>query len=130
VLPGLETGDLNLIHYATTVPKALMNAASAGWDMACRTLGACRAGGSIDREFGDMVMAGNKSNGTCPKLFSYVRYDPELTDSGLAGLKLAHLDPERVRRLDATDGIADLQQIGQAYAARMVSLDHIGTFAK
>ena len=129
VLPGLDTGDLNLLHYATTLPGALMNAASAGWDMACRTLGACRFGGSLDREFGDMVMVTGKPNSTCPKLFSYVRYDPELTRTGLAALDLPHLDPEQVRRLDATDGIADLQDIGKAYAERAVHRDHIGAFA-
>ena len=32
--PDLEAGDMNLIHHATTLPGALMNAASAGWDMA------------------------------------------------------------------------------------------------
>ncbi|MBS4052824.1 MAG: patatin-like phospholipase family protein, partial [Methylomonas sp.] len=34
-----DTGaeDLNLLHFAKNIPSALMNAASAGWDMACRT---------------------------------------------------------------------------------------------
>ena len=37
--PGLEPGDLWLLDHARNIPSALMNAASAGWDMTCRILG-------------------------------------------------------------------------------------------
>ena len=35
--PDLQAGDLWLLDHAKNLPSALMNAAAAGWDMACRT---------------------------------------------------------------------------------------------
>ncbi|HEY8609818.1 MAG TPA: patatin-like phospholipase family protein, partial [Roseomonas sp.] len=68
--PGLQAGDLWLLDHARNIPSALMNAASAGWDMTCRILGDCRFGGPIDREFGDgLVGAGGGANWTGPKQF-------------------------------------------------------------
>ena len=78
-----DADDMNLLHFAKNVPTALMNAASAGWDMACRTLGVCRHGGPIDREIGDMVSpSSGDPNWTGPKLFTYLRYDPNVTFEG------------------------------------------------
>lgn len=126
--PELSAGDMNLIHHAKNLPGALMNAASAGWDMACRTLGACRFGGEIDREFRDMMMADDRMNSTCPKQFTYVRYNPELTRPGLDALGLTRIDPANVRRLDSVDSIADIQRVGQSYAERHLSLGHLAPF--
>ena len=124
----LTTGDMTLIHHAKNLPGALMNAASAGWDMACRTVGACRFGGEIDREFSHMMMADETMNSTCPKLFTYVRYNPELTRDGLKELGLKKIDPQAVRTLDAIANIADLQSVGVEYAKRHVSLSHMTAF--
>ncbi len=52
VRPDLKPEEMWLLDAAKTVPGALMNAASAGWDMACRVLGECRFGRPIDRELG------------------------------------------------------------------------------
>lgn len=126
--PDLSAGDMNLLHYAKNLPGALMNAASAGWDMACRTLGACRFGGEIDREFRDMLMTDDRMNSSCPKLFTYVRYNPELTRGGLDALGLTRLDPASVRRLDSVDNIADIRRVGESYAERQLSLGHLAPF--
>ncbi len=126
--PDLSAGDMNLLHYAKNLPGALMNAASAGWDMACRTLGACRFGGEIDREFRDMLMTDDRMNSSCPKLFTYVRYNPELTRGGLDALGLTRVDPASVRRLDSVDNIADIRRVGQSYAERQLSLGHLAPF--
>jgi hypothetical protein len=84
--PGLQANDLWLLDHARNVPAALMNAASAGWDMSCRIIGECRFGGSIDREFKEaVVLPGEPSNWTGPKQFTYVRYDPDVTEKGLKG---------------------------------------------
>ena len=126
--PDLDTGDMNLLHHAKNIPGALMNAATAGWDMACRTIGACRFGGEIDREFSHMMMADETMNSTCPKLFTYVRYNPELTREGLKDLGLRKLDPERVRQLDSVENIPDIQRVGTAYAKQNVRLSHMSPF--
>ncbi|HUL12939.1 MAG TPA: patatin-like phospholipase family protein [Methylococcaceae bacterium] len=122
--PNLDVDDLNLVHYAKNIPSALMNAASAGWDMVCRTLGECRHGGMIDREIGDMVMpAATDPNWTGPKLFTYLRYDPDVTAAGLRELGLADIDPAKVQVLDSVDHIADIRRVGAAYAAKNIVLE-------
>ncbi len=69
--PGLQAGDLWLLDHAKNIPSALMSAASAGWNMACRILGECRFGGPIDCEFGYVpVGLGGAVNWTGPKQFS------------------------------------------------------------
>ena len=128
--PDLDTGDMNLIHHAKNLPGALMNAASAGWDMACRTLGRCRFGAEIDREFGSMTMDGEVANATCPKLFTYVRYNPELTRGGLDALGLPAVDPAKVRQLDSIANIPDIQRVGTAYAAQHVTTAHFPGFVR
>jgi len=56
------------------------------------------------------------------KLFSYVRYDPDVTASGLAALGLSEVDAEHVRMMDSTEHIAEIQQVGAAFADRHVDL--------
>lgn len=126
----LAAGDLNLLYNATSIPSALMNAASAGWDMACRTLGDCLHGAPIDREFDAMVgmTPEGKSNSTVPKLFSYVRYNPELSNEGLAALNLSNIDPADVQRLDSVDHMKEIQQVGRAYADQHFKVDHLARF--
>jgi len=118
----LEAGDLWLLDHAKNIPAALMNAACDGWDMACRTIGRCRFGAEVDREFGDMVAdPANPAEGI-DKLFSYVRYDPDVTAPGLAALGLTKVDAEHVRMMDSTEHIAEIQQVGSAFADRHVDL--------
>lgn len=68
----LKADDLWLLDHAKNIPGALMNAACAGWDMACRMLGECHFGAPIESEFGDMVRAADteKSNWTGAKQFT------------------------------------------------------------
>lgn len=130
--PELSAGEMNLLHHATTIPSALMNAASAGWDMACRTLGDCRHGARIDSEYGDMVRAGDqadRANWSGAKLFTYLRYNPDLTQRGLAELGLPQIDPQAVQKLDAVQHLDALQQVGRAYASRAVRIEHLQGFA-
>lgn len=124
--PDLQADDLWLLDHAKNVPAALMNAASAGWDMACRTLGHCRYGASIDREFGDLVVAeGGSGNFTGGKQFSYVRYDPDVSQAGLDALGLADIKAEDVQRLDSVAHIDGIRKVGRTYADRIVSMAHL-----
>jgi predicted acylesterase/phospholipase RssA len=128
--PELQADDMNLIHSAKNVPSALMNAASAGWDMACRTLGECRFGPPIDREVGAMLATpGAPANFTGPKLFSYVRYDPDVTQAGLNALGLNDIDAANVQVMDSVEHIPAIQRVGTTYAARNVKLAHLAPLA-
>ena len=126
---SLQSGQMNLLYNATHVPGALMNAATAGHDMACRTLGKCLNGDIIDREFGDCVVAVDAPAGTpLPKLFTYMRYDPSISREGLDKLGLKTVDPKNVQKLDSTDYIKDIQAVGKAYAEQRVAPAHFRGF--
>jgi uncharacterized protein len=127
--PDLEADDLWLLDHAKNIPAALMNAASAGWDMACRLLGDCRYGPPIDREYGDMVTPPGTTalNATVPKLFTYVRYDPDVTQPGLDALGV-NARTANVQQLDSVRHVAEIQRVGRAYADRFVLPQHFAGF--
>ncbi len=152
--PDLRPEELWLLDHAKTIPSALMNAATAGWDMVCRVLGECRFGGEVDREFGDMILKpqtpADQSNWTGAKQFAYVRYDPLTNAEGLMKIGLADVsfmdyqgmsknDQQRINeslkpmvdklaKMDDVNLIPELQQVGVAYGQTYVSLDHLDGF--
>ena len=62
------------------------------------------------------------------KLFSYVRYNVDLTQEGLNELGLSRIQSKDVQAMDSVDHIQDLAEIGRAAAARDVSLQHYQGF--
>jgi hypothetical protein len=129
---NLKVKDLTLLDHAKTIPSALMNAATAGWDMACRILGECRFGGPIDREFGDMVLpvggSATASNWTGAKQFAYVRYDPLTTQETLSNLGLDDMSAAALQRMDDVSLIPDLYRLGEVYGQHHLELDHLAGF--
>lgn len=128
---GLAPGDMNVLYNATTIPSALMNAAANEQDFLCRTFGNCLWGERIDREIGDMCGAHNsKCKGpTEEKLFTYVRYNAELTEQGLDALGVGDIVPTEVQKLDSIAGVPDLQRVGKAVAKNHVKANHFASFA-
>lgn len=126
--PDLQANDLWLLDNAKNVPSALMNAASAGWDMACRVVGECRYGAPIDSEFGDMIAVPSASNWTGHKSFAYVRYDPDISPLGLRQLGVGDIDSAHVQKLDSIAHIKEIQRVGAAYGAQHVQLSHLAGF--
>jgi hypothetical protein len=126
VRAGLEPEDMNLLFNATTIPSALMFAALNEQDFLCRTFGDCIAGDPLDREVGDMIGAGGPA---MPKLFTYVRYNAELTETGLAAIGCGAIAPNAVRKLDAVESIPALREVGTAVAEAKVKADHFARFA-
>jgi len=110
----LEPGEMNLLYNATSIPSALMGAALNEQDLLCRVFGRCLEGDVLDREVGDLKTA--KGPVGPNKLFTYVRYNAELTLEGLKKLGLPGIEPEHVQKLDSVDHIAELQQVGRAIA--------------
>jgi len=84
---GLEPEAMTLLFNATTIPSALMFAALNEQDLLCRVFGDCRAGDVIDREIGDLIGSAGPLR-RHEKLFTYLRYNAELTREGLDALGL------------------------------------------
>jgi hypothetical protein len=127
----LEPEDMNLLFNASKIPSALMFAALNEQDLLCRMFGKCLVGDILDRELDSMV-DGEGAHGcggpVDPKLFTYLRYNAELTSSGLAALGLAEIDPRNVQKLDSVANKDDLRRVGEAIAARRVELRHFEGF--
>ncbi len=121
----LHPGEMNLIYNAGSIPSALMFAALNEQDFLCRTFGKCLVGDMLDREVGTMIGAGGPVE---QKLFTYMRYNAELTREGLNSLGLSDIEPENVQKLDSVDNIADLQRVGRAVAEKKVNAAHFAGF--
>lgn len=127
---GLSPGDMNLLYNASTVPSALMSAAANEQDLLCRVFGHCLSGASIDSEVGDLCSAnGSLCQGPVnSKLFTYMRYNAELTDRGLKALGVKKVDARQMQKMDCAANLKDLQKIGKAVAAKQVKSEHFSAF--
>jgi hypothetical protein len=127
VRAGMDADDMNLLFNATTIPSALMFAALNEQDLLCRAFGECLAGDKIDREIGDLIgSAGPVSSQQ--KLFTYVRYNAELTREGLDAIGCRDVEPEAVQQLDSVDGIPGLRRVGKQVATLKVDAAHFERF--
>jgi len=121
----LNPSEMNLLYNAGSIPSALMYAALNEQDFLCRTFGECLAGDVLDREVGDLI---GKKGPVMPKLFTYMRYNAELSREGLDSLGLSDIEPEDVQKLDSVAHINDLQRVGRAVAERKVRPEHFEGF--
>jgi hypothetical protein len=124
---NLQPGDMNLLYNAGSIPSALMYAALNEQDFLCRTFGECLAGCALDREIGDMH---GKHGPAVPKLFTYMRYNAELSDEGFhqLGLTTSGIRPEDVQALDSVEHISQMQTVGKAVAEKEVKSEHFRGF--
>ena len=80
--------------------SVLIRAANVDQDVNCRTIGRCVFGSPIESELGDMIPRdGDPREGTPVPLekdlgraFLYARYDPDVTQAGLASIGLPEVD--------------------------------------
>lgn len=122
---NLQAGDMNMLQAATTIPSALMFAAQTEQDILCRTFGKTLAGCAIDREIGDLKgVAGPVGQ----KLFTYARYNAELTREGLNQLGLPQVDPSCVRQMDSVQYIGEMKKVGQKIGEIEVKPEHFANF--
>jgi hypothetical protein len=124
---SLDPDEMNLLFNATTIPSALMFAALNEQDLLCRVFGDCRAGEVLDREVGDLIGSAGPLRRD-QKLFTYLRYNAELTREGLDALGCRAIEPETVQKLDSVDGIPDLLQVGKRVAETRVMERHFDGF--
>jgi hypothetical protein len=123
----LEPDQMNLLFNAATIPSALMFAALNEQDFLCRVFGQCLVGDPLDREVDDMIGSIGPL-AAADKLFTYVRYNAELTSAGLDLLGCADIEPATVQKLDSTEGIPELRRVGGAVAERKVKAEHFAGF--
>ncbi len=130
----LMPGEMNLLYNAASIPSALMFAASNEQDFLCRVFGRTRCGDPLDREIADLdgpasPLPGGRVPGLVqPKLFTYVRYNAELSTAGLAALDVPHIAPAHVQQMDSVDHIAELREVGAAVAGHKVDRAHFAGF--
>ena len=113
---NLAPGETNLLYNASSISSALMFAASNEQDFLCRVFGKCVVGEWVDREVGNMV---GERGPVFPKLFTYLRYNAELSVEGLDALGLGDLHPEDVQQMDSVDHIPELQEVGRVVAKKV-----------
>ena len=119
-------GDYSLLEAARTVPQSIILSTVVEQDTLCRIFGNCLNGHQIDREIGDLV--GIESPGGA-HLFSYVRYNEELSSEGLARLGLPDIAPEQVQRIDSVHNIDELTRVGQRIA-QQIDRRHLAAWLK
>jgi patatin-like phospholipase/acyl hydrolase len=114
---ALDPASMNLLYNASNIPGALMYGALNQQDTLCRVFGRCRYGAHIDNEVGTLMEARGPLE---PRLFSYARYDADVSRAGLDALGLAKVDAEHVQLMDSVDYIDEIQQVGRALAKQVV----------
>ena len=119
----LAPEDMNLIYNASSIPSALMFAALNEQDLLCRVFGDCLHGDVLDREVGDMI---GKHGPSVPKLFTYVRYNAELTREWLGEQGLDEIEPRDIQKLDSTEHMDALQQVGEKVAMQVTPAHFAG----
>jgi uncharacterized protein len=122
----LAPEQMNLIYNASSLPSAFMFAAANEQDFLCRVFGECKHGSVIDREVWDMK-APNGHGPVMPKLFTYMRYNAELSRKGLDDLGLPNIQPGNVQQMDSVEHIDELREVGRA-VAKEVNIDHFAGF--
>lgn len=122
---NLAPNEMNLLYNASSIPSALMYAASNEQDFLCRVFGDCLAGAPLDLEVDNLC---NMQGPGDVKLFSYVRYNATLTRAGLDLLGLPQIVPEHVQQMDSVQYRTELQAVGKAVADRQVDKTHFSAF--
>ena len=125
---NLKEKEMNLIYNLQSMPAALMRAATVEQDILCRCFASVRSSNDamkkIDLEIDDLLGEHSPKWG---KLMSYVRYNVELSESGLAEIGATGIDPKSVQPLDGK-AVDDLRLVGSKAAERFVSLEDFSGF--
>lgn len=120
----LKARDMWTLYNAQNLPLALMLASQYQQDFLCRIFGKCLLGDIIDTEVGDLLQTKGPLES---KLFTYLRYDVELTRDGLNKLGLNDIKVENVQKMDSVEHTKELKRIGKAIA-KTVEPQHFSNF--
>jgi hypothetical protein len=138
---NLSPEEMNLLYNAGSIPGALMSAALHEQDFLCRIFGKCVAGEALDDEVGTVIGQGIPG---VPKLFTYARYNVELSREGLDALaaeldkggrdealasELRGIQPVQVQPMDSVEHIDKMRRVGEAVGKVQVMADHFAAFS-
>ena len=115
---------MHLLHQVTSAMSALLGSTATQQDVLCRLLGDCRAGPAIDMEIGDL-RGGQLLR---DPLFTYARYDMDLTRANLDALGFPDVPLNHVLPIDSVAHVDTLSAVGAAVADRVVDLAHLDGF--
>ncbi len=115
---------VHLLDAALHVIPALIQSVAVEQDLGCRTLGRCDWGEPIDIEIG--ALQGDQPGILDPseRKFGYARYDHRFQPDEEAQLRAA--GGGNASALDDLEMIPVLKRLGQEFALKCVSLDHLG----
>jgi hypothetical protein len=115
-----------ILRHVVRLPLAFFLSSVIEQDLLCRVFGKCVFGDPIDSELGDLV--GEEGGGlVSPKLFTYARYDVELSRSGLQSVGIIDIRVAKIRGLDCIRAMPELRRIGEATAEK-VRKEHFAGF--
>ena len=123
LLNNLSKLRRHILYVATKTPSGLMFAASNHNDVVCRSVGATRYGPPLDAELGDMV-----GGGLTTKLFSYARYNLDLSDRAIAGHLQTKVPGKKLAKLDAVKHVDTLMALGENYGKAVMEPKHFDGF--
>lgn len=124
----------NLLDIVKDLPNNLMYTMQVDQDINCRTVGRCIYGAPIDRELGNMIPVDEEGNiksldSDASRHFSYVRYNADLSEEGLAKMGLSHIDSDDVRQMDSVQFIPQLREVGRTAGKMQINVkDHFQNF--
>lgn len=122
--PGIYS---NLLTTLTKLPDNLIYTMQVDQDINCRTVGRCIFGAPIDRELdelypmddnGNMFTASSDAN----RHFSYIRYNADLSNEGLAKIGLNHVDSEKITVIDSVKYTKSLREVGRVVGKIQVDI--------
>ena len=132
----------NIVSTVAGLPGGLMYGMQVDQDLSCRMVGRCTFGAHLDRELLDLVpralgvgltLEEQYASPLVPlstnlgRHFLYVRYNADLSGSGLEVLGFPNQNPANVQKMDAVENIPVLLEIGRA-AGKRVDAAHFGSF--
>ncbi len=123
LLNNLSRLRRHIIYVATKTPSGLMFAASNHNDVVCRSLGETRYGPHLDSELDDMV-----GGGLSTKLFSYARYNVDLSDTTIATYLQTTVPGKKLAKLDAVKHVDTLMELGEKYGKAVMKPSHFVGF--
>ena len=127
--PKLGPLGEHLLSLAQSVPAVLIGASATQNDVLCRVFGKCLVGDPIDSELDDLIDRNRSAvDPQASKLFTYLRYDADLTTEGLSKAGLGHIHAADVRKLDSVAHVSELQEIGKAVSQK-VAAHHFKSFS-